>query len=106
MTQCIEQSGRSDHAKHRQLKLFPEIICCAYLVADSPKNAFYRIWIESDAGNYAVLKESGIMGRVLDKRTWPKEDLDQARKLFDQRIKSKTNPDRKSPRKYTMVYSV
>jgi endonuclease YncB( thermonuclease family) len=33
------------------------------------------------------------------------ENLAQARKLFDRQIKSKTNPDRKCPRKYTMVYN-
>ena len=106
MTQCISRRRRSEHLKLRQLSIFPEIVCSAYLVAESPKSAFYRIWIEADAGIYTVLKESGIKGRVLDKRAWPHETLDQARKLFDRQIKSKTNPERKSPRKYTMVYNI
>jgi hypothetical protein len=68
MTQCISRKHRSEHLKLRQLSIFPEIVCSAYLVAESPKSAFYRIWIEADAGIYTVLKESGIKGRVLDKR--------------------------------------
>jgi hypothetical protein len=92
--------------KARQLSLFPDRVCCAYLVADSPKSAFYRIWIESDAGTFTVFKESGIRNRVLDRRAWPFDALGDARKLFDQRIKYKTNPERKSPRKYTLVYSI
>jgi hypothetical protein len=78
----------------------------AYLVADSSKSAFYRIWIEADAGIYTVLKESGIKGRVLDRRAWPQEIMDEAIKLFDRRIKAKTNPECKCPRKYTMVYNL
>lgn len=96
----------SDKPKIRQLSMFPDIVRCAYLVADSPKSAFYRIWIEADAGIYTVLKESGIKGRVLDKRTWPQESLEAARKLYDRRIRDKTNPERKCPRKYTMVYNI
>ena len=84
--------------KFRQLSLFPDIVCSAFLLAaDSPKCAFYRIWVEANAGSYAVFKESGIKGRVLDKRAWRYENLDEARKLFERRIRSKTNPERKCP---------
>ncbi|MGD8846165.1 MAG: hypothetical protein PVJ84_08005 [Desulfobacteraceae bacterium] len=51
-------------------------------------------------------KESGVRDRVLDKRTWPFDTLDDARKLFDRRVKSKTNPQRKSSRIYTLVYNI
>jgi hypothetical protein len=96
-----------ERPKARQLSLFPEIICAAYLVAtESPKSAFYRIWIEADAGVFTVIKESGIRDRVLDKRSWLFDGFDDARKLFDRRVKSKTNPERKSPRIYTLVYNV
>ena len=90
--------------KFRQLSLFPDIVCSAYLeAANSPKSAFYRIWIEVDAGIYTVLKESGIKGRVLDKRAWRHENLNEGRKLFERRIKTKTNPERRSPRKYQLT---
>lgn len=96
-----------ERPKARQLSLFPEIICAAYMVAtESPKSAFYRIWIEADAGAFAVIKESGIRDRVLDKRAWPFDTLEGARELFDRRVRSKTNPERKSPRIYTLVYNV
>ena len=79
----------------RQLSLFPEVLCSAYLVAESPKCAFYRIWIESDAGVFTVRKESGIKDKVLDKRNWAFNEQNDARKLYDQRIRTKTNPERK-----------
>jgi len=92
--------------KIRQLSLFPDILCSAYLVAESPKKAFYRIWIEANAGLFTVRKESGIWNTVLDKRAWYFDTLDKAQDLFDRRIKAKTNPQRKSPRKYTTVYNI
>ena len=97
----------ADKPKFVQRSLFPEIICSAYLVAmESPKVAYYRIWIEFDAGVFTVRKESGIRDRALDRRAWPFEALDDARKMFDRRIRAKTNPERKCPRKYTMVYNI
>ncbi len=107
MAQTTTARRLTGRCKARQLSLFPETICAAYLMAtESPKNAFYRIWIESDAGIFTVRKESGIRDRVLDERAWPFDALGDARKLFDRRIKSKTNPERKSPRKYTLVYNI
>lgn len=95
---------RIDKPKYKQLSLFPERICSAHLVAtDSPKSAYYRIWIESDAGLFTVCKESGIKGKVLDRRAWSFDSLDEAMKLYNRRIKEKTNKERKSPRKYTFL---
>jgi hypothetical protein len=107
MAETTTASRLSERPKARQLSLFPEKICSAYLVAtDSPRCAFYRIWIEFDADIFTVRKESGVGNRVLDKRAWPFDTHDEARKLFDRRVKSKTNPDRKSPRIYTLVYNI
>ena len=95
--------------RYKQLSLFPDRLCSAYLVApDSPQKAFYRIWIESNACIYKVCKESGsgAKARILDKRSWSFEKLEQAQKMYDRRIKSKTNPDRKSPRKYQLIEQV
>lgn len=95
-------------AKIKQLTLFPDILCSAYLVAvDSPRQAFYRIWVEAKEDIFTVVKESGVQkGRVLDKRSWRFECREEAQKLFDRRIREKTNPKRNSPRKYTTVYNV
>lgn len=90
----------------QQLSLFPYIIRSAHLAAsDSPKKAFYRLWIKANAGLFAVLKESGANGRVLDRRRWPVETFDPAVKMVDRIITSKTNPERKSPRKYRLINS-
>jgi hypothetical protein len=100
-----ESIKKIQRLKHIQLGLFPEKICSAHLVAtDSPKKAFYRIWIESDAGVFTVRKESGAKDTVLDRRAWSFGSLDAAEKLYDRRIKAKTNQERKSPRKYALVY--
>ena len=85
-----------------QLKLFqPYIIKHANLVSyDSPRQAFYTLWIETLRGKYTVRKESGGLGKVLDRRSWLFSSLDDAERYFSRRIKEKTNPDRRSPRRY------
>ena len=100
------QKRHSNHAMLKQQSMFPEIVCSAYLLADSPKSAFYRIWIACDVGIYSVFKESGIKDQVLDRRTWPQTNVEDARKLFDRRIRAKTNPDRRCPRKYIIDYKI
>ncbi len=79
-----------------------EILDKAELCADaSPKKAFYRIWIaRDDEGTFVVEKESGALGKVLDKRSWKYEDEKRAREFFRRKVKEKTNPQRKSPRIY------
>jgi hypothetical protein len=90
--------------KHEQLNLFTQKLNSAFLVAaDSPRHAFYRIWIENTDGKISVVKESGVRGRVLDRRIWPYADFSKAEKAYQRRIKAKTNPDRKSPRKYRLI---
>jgi hypothetical protein len=97
-----------NRGKYKQLSLFPQKLCSAHLVAaDSPRSAFYRIWIADYNGVYLLVKESGIkgiIGRVLDKRSWPFESFEEAEKVFNQRIKEKTDPERKSPRKYKLIH--
>ena len=90
---------------HEQLNLFTKRLMSALLVAaDSPRKAFYRIWIEQTVEDIKLVKESGIKGRVLDKRSWPIESLKAAQEQFERRIRAKTNSERKSPRKYQLVY--
>ncbi len=90
---------------HEQLNLFTQNLQTALLVAhDSPRQAFYRIWIENTVDDIKIVKESGIRGRVLDRRSWPVENLEIAIEQLQRRIKAKTNPKRKSPRKYILVY--
>ena len=87
-----------------QLNLFPNTIKQAFMIAQSPRKAFYNLWLEEWNGKYQIRKESGANSRVLDKRLWKCKSLDKAEKMFDQKIKYKTSPDRKcSPRKYQLV---
>jgi hypothetical protein len=87
-----------------QLNLFTVKVTSALLVApDSPRKAYYRIWIEDADGAIRVVKESGVKGRVLDRRIWPFDDLKEAEKAYRRRIKAKVNPNRKSPRKYRLI---
>jgi hypothetical protein len=89
---------------HEQMNLFTQNLQSAILIAkDSPRQAFYRIWIKDTMGDYKIVKESGIRGRVLDRRSWPAKNLEAARAHFQRRIKSKTNPQRKCPRKYELI---
>jgi len=84
-----------------QLKLFdPQTIRYAYLIADSPRQAFYKIWLESCSGCHRVRKESGIKDKVLNSRAWNFESLKKAEKYFNRRVQDKTNPNRQSLRKY------
>ena len=84
-----------------QLSLFDsEIIKTAYLRADSPRCAFYDIWIESNCGAFVVRKKSGAGERVLDVRAWSFDSLVTAERFFERLVRCKTNPERRSPRKY------
>lgn len=90
----------------QQLKLFTRKLDCAHLEAiDSPRQAFYIIWIEDLDGQIQVVKESGADGRVLDRRCWAHKTLEDARKRFKRQVKYKTDPYRKSPRKYKLLDS-
>jgi hypothetical protein len=92
-----------------QLRLFgSKTLKTAHLVAiDSPRQAFYIIWIEKISENaFRVCKESGGRGRVLDRRAWEFGSFDEAEKLFLRRIREKTNHGRKSIRKYRFVHLI
>ena len=68
---------------YEQLNLFTAKMKSALLVAlDSPRRAFYRIWIEDTDGQVQVVKESGVKGSVLDRRIWPFTDFTEAEKAY------------------------
>jgi hypothetical protein len=87
-----------------QLNLFEShTIKDAHLVATSPRKAFYRLKLESHLGRYVIRKESGTGEKVLDRRIWMFDSRSIAEKRFGQRVRQKTDPNRKSPRKYRMA---
>lgn len=79
----------------------------AYLAApESRRLAFYTIWIETFEEGFRVCKESGGLGKVWQRRAWEFDSLQDAEKLFRKRVKEKINPERKSSRKYRLIYGV
>ncbi len=88
-------------AMGRQLHLFePTLLKEARLRSGSPRQAFYRLSLFSKPGRYEIRKESGAGDRVMDKRIWRFDQYVRAKKIFDRKIDEKTDPNRKSPRKY------
>ncbi len=91
-----------------QLKIFNSVVLkSAYLLApESKRQAFYTIWIEISGSGFRVCKESGGMGKVWQRMAWEYSDLTEAQKLFTRRIREKTDPNRKSSRKYRLMHKV
>ena len=73
------------------------------LEADSPRRAFYVLRLEKISGGYLVSKESGGNGRVFHRQAWFRQSLDDADRFFLRIVKQKTDPGRKSERKYRLV---
>jgi len=72
--------------------------------SNSPRKAFYRLSIyEKEEGGYLIEKSSGAGGSVLDRRRWEKQTREEADRMFRSIIREKTNPARKSPRRYRIV---
>jgi len=70
------------------------------LTAESKRHAFYNIGLYRTEGAYLVRKESGAGGKVADVRDWKFPDLGEAEKFLERKVREKTNPLRKSERKY------
>ena len=89
-----------------QLRTGPNVLRSAYLVApDSPRGAFYTIWVECNGEQYRVCKASGAHARVWHRQLWDCQSLEDAEKLFQRRLRDKTNPHRKT-RRYVLVLSL
>jgi len=81
----------------------PAPLKTAHLIAaDSPRQAFYTIWIEPAGRFFRVCKISGAGGRVWHRQAWECDSLAAAERLFNRRVREKTNPARRSRRKYRL----
>ena len=87
-----------------QLNLFESTVLNSdhLAAADSPRGAFYRIWLIHDKANFTVKKESGTRKKKLDSREWVFDHIELAEKFYSQKIRQKTNPNRKC-RKYKII---
>ncbi|MFZ0931352.1 MAG: hypothetical protein WAN11_22295 [Syntrophobacteraceae bacterium] len=74
------------------------------VVLNTPRQTFYSIRIEDHHGTFRVCKVSGARGKVWDKRVWEFSTFGEAEALFNRRIKEKTDPGRRSPRKYSIKH--
>ena len=63
------------------------------------------LWWENNKNGIEFLagKESGTGEKVLDRRIWAFDSRSIAEKRLGQRIRQKTDPKRKSPRKYKIT---
>lgn len=78
-----------------QLLMFERnIIYDVYLVADSKKQAFYRLMLVLNNGKYFVEKESGAGDKILDRRQWPQPDRDRAGLVFARKLAAKLKAGR------------
>jgi hypothetical protein len=80
---------------NRQLSLFPNIVRRIDLKSNSPRKAWWRLMIQEYRGKYTLIKESGIKTGLLDRRKWKVKNYEKALKLFEKKVKSKLNPNRK-----------
>ena len=80
-----------------------EVLRSTSLRAESPKRAFYNLVIIKITDGYLVRKESGAGSKVLHREAWFRETHEEALKLYEKILREKTNPKRRSPRKYTVV---
>lgn len=84
-----------------QLEIFgTTVIYNEHLVAESPKQAFYDLFLEYKDGRYLVRKESGASNKILDRRYWHADSHEKAVKMYKQKLRAKLNPNRNSPRIY------
>ncbi len=88
----------------QQISMFgTTVLKSTHLIAESKRSAFYNLYIEIVDRNIFIRKESGTGDKILDTRRWKFENYADAEKKFNQIIKSKINPKRKSPRKYKIL---
>jgi hypothetical protein len=73
--------------------------------SESAKKAFYHVWIERLDEGFIVRKESGIFNKVMDRRDWWFKMYPEAKEYHQKLIREKTNPSRKSPRKYIIRHT-
>ena len=85
-----------------------KVLKIAYLEApESPRRAFYLLWIEKTRRGFRVCKESGVGAgcATLHRKAWECDTIEEAEKLFAKVVRRKTRPNRKSPRQYREIRS-
>lgn len=80
-----------------------KLISSTRLKAKSPRGAFYHLFFLELTDGYIVREESGTGEKVLHTEAWYRESREETLKLYNRILKEKTNPGRRSPRKYQII---
>ena len=91
-----------------QMALFTEnreerILMSVRLEAESALGAWYELALVVTKIGYLIEKHSGAQGRGHQVETWFRRDFAEAEKKYSNILAAKTNPKRRSPRKYRIV---
>jgi len=88
-----------------QLSLFEnDILKFDSLISqESPRKAFYKLWLTCRRGKYTVRKESGAGELLLDVREWPFTSFKDAKKYYLKKLKQKTE-SKERKRSYQNVH--
>jgi len=79
------------------------VLSSTRLRARSPRQAFYDLSLIKISEGFLVRKESGCNGKASHGETWFRPTLEEASRLYQGIIQEKTNPSRRSPRKYRVA---
>ena len=72
------------------------------LIAPSARDAWYELFLVRLPHGFLVSKISGATGQGKLKETWFRRQKTEAESKFDKIVLDKTNPLRRSPRKYVI----
>ena len=72
------------------------------LIAESSRSAWYELYLVRLPHGFLVSKISGATGQGKLKETWFRRQMTEAESKFDKIVLDKTNPLRRSPRKYVI----
>ena len=73
------------------------------LEAKSSRGAWYELFMVKIPHGFIVEKVSGGTGCGRQRESWFRRELAEAEKKFERIVADKTNPERRSPRKYSLV---
>lgn len=101
----IEEGGDfQQNALPLDLGIGEELLRRIRLEADSALAAWYELYLVATPGGFLIEKHSGsLQTQRRQKEIWFRRSRPEAERKFSQILKNKLNPQRKSPRKYSVA---